>query len=653
MDASNELLRKAEPSALLYPDGIVRSLNRSMATALDRPAKRCVGRFLRELLPESQRNVVERIVAHAGKHRLAMQVLELPRQGRASVVALIEARPVTSAGGEQLVWVHSLNVSNDLGSLLIPFRLSARSAGLGLCMYLPQVRQIEWLGGAPAVAALFPEDSVSLPWVVRHIHTDDRPFLRRLLRSDNSRRSWTTLRFQGDQGDWHRLACQTRRIQLGYEGPEQIFGMIRDDTCDEARRREMVAAVEAQRRRADEIAEFSSALITASTEQELRQVVLTRLAATFAGTGAALALVDDEEHLSVSSDAGLPSWHVDALHCRSLDEQGPLPHAIRTGEPLFIRNQEDLLRRWPNGDAAPLAWPGPDVAMSITPLGLGGDQAPGAWVVTYDSGHHPSPDEKAFMITLAELAGQALGRIRSQQARLELATAVQDHMLPKLPENLPGLEVAARYRPCRAGLDIGGDWYDAFLMTDGAIAVEIGDAQGHDVDAAAFMGQVRSSMRALAAHEPDPSSVLTHTNQLLIAMGAPRFASCTMLRIDPHSGRVTGANAGHVPLLAAHQDGSHEIHALPGGPVLGILPNADYPDETFTLDRDTALVMVTDGVVEGPDLSLDAGLEHTGTLAARAVHDGLSADETADLVLDAAVALNHPDDLAVLVVRRT
>ncbi|TFV29666.1 PAS domain-containing protein [Streptomyces sp. T1317-0309] len=176
MDASNELLRKAEPSALLYPDGIVRSLNRSMATALDRPAKRCVGRFLRELLPESQRNVVERIVAHAGKQRLAMQVLELPRQGRASVVALIEARPVTSAGGEQLVWVHSLNVSNDLGSLLIPFRLSARSAGLGLCMYLPQVRQIEWLGGAPAVAALFRRTRSPCPgWCVTSTPTIGLP----------------------------------------------------------------------------------------------------------------------------------------------------------------------------------------------------------------------------------------------------------------------------------------------------------------------------------------------------------------------------------------------------------------------------------------------------------------------------------------------
>ncbi|MGW5272618.1 PP2C family protein-serine/threonine phosphatase [Streptomyces sp. NPDC004044] len=62
-------------------------------------------------------------------------------------------------------------------------------------------------------------------------------------------------------------------------------------------------------------------------------------------------------------------------------------------------------------------------------------------------------------------------------------------MLPTLPEHLPGLDVAARYRPSRDGLDIGGDWYDAFVMPDGAIALEIGDAQGHDVDAAAAMGQ--------------------------------------------------------------------------------------------------------------------------------------------------------------------
>ncbi|MFJ9755500.1 SpoIIE family protein phosphatase [Streptomyces sp. NPDC101149] len=652
MDASNDFLRRAEPSALLDPGGTIRSLNAPMATTLGRPAQQCVGHPLWDLLPDSQRSVLERIVAHASKQRVAMRVLEIPRPGRASLVALVEARPVTSAQGEQLVWVHALDVHNDLASLLIPFRLSATSAGLGVCMYQPRVHQLEWLGGAPSVAALFPEASVSLPWLVRHIQRDDRDSLRRLMNLDGGEGSWTVLRFRTDQGDQYRLACQTRRIQLGHNGPERVFGVIRDDTRHEARRQKVLAALGAERRRAAAVAEFSSAVISTATEQELQQVVLTRLAATFGGTAAALALVDND-HLCISSDAGLPNWSLGVLRCMSLHEPGPLPQAIRTGESQFIADRAELLRNWPHTDTAPLAWPGPDAAMSITPLGSAGDQPLGAWVVTYNDRPRPAPDEKALMITLAELAGQALGRIRSQQACLDLAAAVQHHMLPTLPARLPGLEVTARYRPCRTGLDVGGDWYDAFLTPDGAVAVEIGDAQGHDVDAAAFMGQVRGSLRAIAAHESDPGTVLTHTNQLLVSMGAPRFASCTMLRIDPRSGQVTGASAGHVPLLAAHRDGSHDIHRLPGGPVLGILPDADYPAETFTLDKDTALVMVTDGVVEGPDLSLDAGLERTGTLAAQALHEGLSTEEAADRVLDAAVAMKHTDDLAVLVVRRT
>jgi serine phosphatase RsbU (regulator of sigma subunit) len=257
------------------------------------------------------------------------------------------------------------------------------------------------------------------------------------------------------------------------------------------------------------------------------------------------------------------------------------------------------------------------------------------------------------MGTLADLAGQALRRIRLQQARVELATALQKTMLPTLPAHLAGLEVAARYRPSRDGLDIGGDWYDAFVMPDGTVAMEIGDAQGHDVDAAAVMGQVRASMRAIAAHEPDPATVLTRTNELLVTMGAARFASCTMLHIDPGDGQVTGASAGHVPLLCARKDGSHSIHELAGGPVLGVVSDTEYSEETFTLDEDSALVMVTDGVVEGPGLTLEAGLERAGTLAGAALHDGLNAEETADRILDASVAVDHLDDVAVLVIRRT
>ncbi|MGW1550059.1 PP2C family protein-serine/threonine phosphatase [Streptomyces sp. NPDC002346] len=461
------------------------------------------------------------------------------------------------------------------------------------------------------------------------------------------------LRYLTEHDGWHQLAAKIRRIQLGYGGPERIFGMVRDDTKQEKRREKVQAALTAERQRAKEIADFSSALISAATEQELKQVALTRLAATFGATGALLALVDDGR-LRVSTDAGIAMWEVEALHGLPLEDPSPLPEAIRSGKPQFISDRKDYIGRWPHGAAFPrLARLGSDYAVSITPLGETGNQPLRAWLVTYGSGYRPSLEERTLLGTLADLAGQALRRIRLQQARVELAAALQQTMLPTLPEHLAGLEVAARYRPSRDGLDIGGDWYDAFVMSDGAIALEIGDVQGHDVDAAAFMGQVRLSMRAIAAQEPDPATVLTRTNELLVTMDPARFASCTILHIDPHDGRVTGTSAGHVPVLCARGDGSHSIRELPGGPVLGVVPDTEYREETFALDEGSALVMVTDGVVEGPGLTLEAGLERAGTLTGAALHEGLNAEETADRILDAAVAVDHLDDVAVLVIRRT
>ncbi|SFF71064.1 SpoIIE family protein phosphatase [Streptomyces mirabilis] len=656
MDTSDDLLRGADPAALLTLDGAIRSLNSAMATALGRPAEQCLGRDFGHMWPANQRMSAESLVVHAAKTKaVAMRVLDFPGRGGAPVASLIEAQQVKDpASDEQLVWVHALDARNDLASLLIPFRMATTAAHLGLWMYSSDEHQLEWLGGAPTLAALFPDPTVSLSRVVSAVHPDDREALRQLLRSASTQQSpWVRVRYLPQHDGWHQLTAQTRRIQLGYGGPERIFGMLRDDTKQEKRKRKAQAALTAERQRAKDIADFSSALITAATEQELQQVVLTRLAATFGASGALLALVD-EGRLRVSTDAGIAMWEASPMHGLPLDHPSPLPEAIRTGKPQFILDREDYIRRWPHGAEFPrLARLGSDYAVSMTPLSEAGNQSLGAWVVTYETGYRPSLDEQTLMGTLADLAGQALRRIRLQQARVELATALQKTMLPTLPEHLAGLEVAARYRPSRDGLDIGGDWYDAFVMPDGTVAMEIGDAQGHDVDAAAAMGQVRASMRAIAAHETDPATVLTRTNELLVTMEAARFASCTMLHIDPVNGQVTGASAGHVPVLCARKDGSHSIHELPGGPVLGVVPGIEYREEIFTLDEDSALVMVTDGVVEGPGLTLEAGLERAGTLAGAALRDGLNAEQTADRVLDAAVAVDHLDDVAVLVIRRT
>lgn len=655
MDASDDLLRRAEPAALLTLDGAIRSLNAAMATALGRPAEQCLGRDFGDLWPADQRTSAERLVVAAVRTKtVAMRVLEFPGRGGAPVACLMEARPVKDpTGDEQLVWVHALDARNDLASLLIPFRMATKAAKLGLWMYSPHEHQLEWLGGAPALAALFPDPTASLPSVISAVHRDDREALRQLLRSASAQSPWERVRYLTQHDGWHHLAARTRRIQLGYGGPERTFGVVRDDTKQEERKEKAQAALTAERQRAKDIADFSSALITAATEQELQQVVLTRLAAIFGASGALLALVD-EGRLRVSTDAGIAMWEAEVLHGMSLDHLSPVPEAIRTGRPQFIPDRRDYIHRWPHGAEFPrLARLGSDYAVSIMPLSEAGNQPLGAWLVTYGSGYRPSLDERTLMGTLADLAGQALRRIRLQQARVELATALQKTMLPTLPEHLAGLEVAARYRPSSDGLDIGGDWYDVFVMPDGAVALEIGDVQGHDVDAAAAMGQVRASMRAIAAHEPDPATVLTRANELLVTMDAARFASCTMLHIDPRDGRVTGASAGHVPVLCAREDGSHSIRELPGGPVLGVVPGTEYREETFTLDKDSALIMVTDGVVEGPGLTLEAGLERAGTLAGAALHDGLNAEETADRILDAAVAVDHLDDVAVLVIRRT
>ncbi|MFI8951550.1 SpoIIE family protein phosphatase [Streptomyces sp. NPDC053750] len=651
MDATDVYLRRVEPSALLTLEGSVHSLNAPMAATLGRPADQCVGRRTEELLPVGQRAILELLVDHAlSTKRLAMRVMEFPRPGAAPVVCLVEARPVTSAQGLQLVWIHVLDTSNDFGSLLIPFRMAAEAADLALCSYVPEGNRIEWLGGAPALTALIPSTGVSLSWMVRRIHPDDREGLRRLMRSSAAESPWFTLRFRTDEGDQRHLRCHTRRIQLGHGGPERTFGVIRDDTRSEERQQAMMAALGAERQRTAEITSFASALISATTEQELRQIVLTRLAATFKGTGALLAFVH-EDHLQISTDAGIPLALANAARSVSLDASSPLPYAIRSGEPQYLSGRAEYVLRWPQGVSAP--WLGPDTALSVTPLGPAGDQPLGAWMVTYERPRRLSGDEQALMNTLAGLAGQALKRIRWQQACVQLANAVQQSMLAAPPDSLPGMEVAVRYRCGFGGLDIGGDWYDVFEEPGGTVVLVIGDVQGHDVDAAALMGQVRASMRAIAAHATEPRTVLTRTNELLLAMGVPRFASCTMLRVDPRNGRITGASAGHVPLLRVRDDGGYDIHQLRGGTVLGVLPGARYEQSDFTLDEHTSLIMVTDGIVEGPGMTLEAGLRRTGASAAAALSDGLGAEGVADRILDSAGTVGHLDDIAVLVIRLT
>lgn len=257
------------------------------------------------------------------------------------------------------------------------------------------------------------------------------------------------------------------------------------------------------------------------------------------------------------------------------------------------------------------------------------------------------PDSADLLSMLGRLSAQAREGARFQHARVELAEALQREMLPSSLPVLPGLRTAARYAPAQHGLEIGGDWYDGFRVAEDALAFSIGDVQGHDVAAAAFMGQVRVCLRAVGAVVADPGEVLGRANDVLLSLDSELFATCSLLRYDPATGDLASARAGHVPTVWATAAGRYGLAEDEGGPPLGTVPGAGYSVTRRRLTEPGSIVLLTDGVVEGPAFPIEVGLERVLRIVREAA--GGDPDELAAEVMKVADSTGHADDAAVLV----
>ncbi|MDI3405575.1 PP2C family protein-serine/threonine phosphatase [Streptomyces cavernicola] len=259
-------------------------------------------------------------------------------------------------------------------------------------------------------------------------------------------------------------------------------------------------------------------------------------------------------------------------------------------------------------------------------------------------------DGEELLHRLGLMTARARELAAAQRSRVELAVELQRGMLPGDLPHPAGISVAVGYTPATHGLNVGGDWYDAFTLPDGRVAMSIGDVQGHNIKAAAFMGQVRVALRALASVTGDPGELLRRTNDLLVSLGSDLFATCTFLRLDPVSGILESARAGHIPHIWATADGRSGVSGGDGGPPLGVLPGAEYPVSRNQLTLGGVFVLLTDGVVEGPSLNLDDGLRQVARLAQLSVVAGVGIDGLAEAVMKMADTVGHEDDAAVLVV---
>ena len=221
-----------------------------------------------------------------------------------------------------------------------------------------------------------------------------------------------------------------------------------------------------------------------------------------------------------------------------------------------------------------------------------------------------SSDDRKLLDNLAAQAAPALrvGQlVREQEAEaatrqrfeqeLEVARLIQQNFLPKELPDLPGWQVAAYYRPAR---EVGGDFYDVIPLPDGRVAFVVGDVTDKGVPAALVMSATRSVLRASATRLIEPGVVLERVNEHLCPdMPAKMFVTCLYGVLDPASGRLRFANAGHDLPYVKTADGVIELRAR--GMPLGLMPGMAYEEKEAVLEPGESVLLHSDGVVEAHD----------------------------------------------------
>lgn len=342
------------------------------------------------------------------------------------------------------------------------------------------------------------------------------------------------------------------------------------------------------------------ALTEAVTARQVSAVVMQELLPAFGSRMLAIYLLQ-ERHLYLAWESGFPKGFLAPFEGVGLDARLPGVETLTTGRPLFFDSMQQLADAYPG-----IALDAEEGARAFLPL-IASGRPVGSCILGFDRSRGFSSEERTVLTALAGLIAHAMEKAQRYDTEAALARGLQQALLPRRLSQHPRVETAGRYLPGTEGMDVGGDWYDVVEAGDG-LALVIGDVQGHGVQAAATMGQLRSAVRAFALSDRPPQEVMGGTNRLLIDLDPGQFASCCYVRLDPATGLARAARAGHLPPLLRHPDGRTEVVELPGGVVLGVDPRADYPVTELRLEPGAILALYTDGLVEQPGHDIDEGI---------------------------------------------
>jgi PAS domain S-box-containing protein len=396
----------------------------------------------------------------------------------------------------------------------------------------------------------------------------------------------------------------------------------------------------------------TSMLAEALTVEQVVQVITEVGRSAIGAERSAVAMLDpDRLRLHTINPAGLPSSPGSPGGDISLDSPTVMTAAITARKPLTFENP-DVLRRHFDGQISGLdefllhsdeqAWVGLPLLSSGAPLG--------ALRFAFTRPRQITDEERVFLEALAGQCALALERASLFEREHTTAETLQRSLLPDRLPSVPGIVLEAKYLPVTRNMEIGGDWYDAFRLPDGKLAVAAGDVMGKGLTAAAGMGRVRNALRALALTDPRPAAVLAGLDRLFIATELEeQVTTVAYLVVDPETGDGMAGNAGHLPPLLLSATAPPRLDETEAGTPLGwASPRRQYQ---FSLPPGNTAVLYSDGLVENRKRGLDKGLDELVAVAA-AAPPGVAGHpaQLLDYLVDRMLAgYEQDDDVTVLV----
>ncbi|MEU8519903.1 SpoIIE family protein phosphatase [Streptomyces sp. NBC_01216] len=495
--------------------------------------------------------------------------------------------------------------------------------------------------GLPAtlVRGLEPEERLRLEAVIRHAVTSGQT-------------SYTAqFRVERDDGTPQWTHVQARILRASDGMAHRIVGIVRDASAEVAH---SAFVLDLEKRR-----EVQTNIVERTTHALSRAVTVDDVTAALTGPGGlarlgadglVLGLVENGS-LNIIALSGESLDALDDFRTRRLEGGLPLAEAVLSGRPRFSPSFQSLGRDFP--ELGPYLGRLKFTSACYLPL-IAQARSLGGMALYYRSRTSFSADERNLALGLAAIVAQSLQRAILFDEERDLATGLQETMLPRRIPVITGGEIAVRYHAAWSGRQVGGDWYDVIPLPRGRVGIVVGDVQGHDTHAAAIMGQLRIALRAYAGEGHSPSTVLARASRFLAELDTNRFATCTYAQVDLAGGTVRAVRAGHLGPLIRHTDGRVGRPKLRGGLPLGlatVFGDEEFPETRLDLVPGETLVLYTDGLVEQPGSDIESGLAAlVGAMSSGPPQAEALADHLSEQLWE---RWGSGDDVALLVLRRS